>query len=454
MCWWVTNMLKWALVGVLALQVCVEAKACEEGAFALHETGDFAEAVVCAERALTLDPDNPVWWGLLAEAQARLGRNREAASAFANAARFETDAAKRSYFLRAQALQLVYAGRHDEARIIVRAAKDDPSLETSNSLDWAMVAISAHDDQSAQDILDNKALYGQFTRQTALDAGYSAKRRGMDKRAVDFFQRGLAIDVQEEVPLGPVEREGIRRENRELRRDWSLIAQGSFSSADQPIGPANTPQGEEEAVQFGAEISRRIGGWRNGRPFSLFARVYHSEFLSDNIGTGNATQGWLGLRYKPFSKVNLNLETSRLIALDSEGLGDWSLRAAISGGQGLEREVGQKSWAYAHYYGDVSYLTDADVIFGLAEGRAGYSFLVDERTTVLTPYVVARLGVDSGRMEEEALGAGAGISLRHWFDETETVAHRSFIDFDVQGRRRLVGDRRASGVLATVTIGR
>nr|WP_282098367.1 hypothetical protein [Qipengyuania polymorpha] len=276
----------------------------------------------------------------------------------------------------------------------------------------------------------------------------------MDQRAVGFFKLGLALDAEEETPLGPVQREGIRRENRELTRDWSFIAQASFSSAGRPIGPANTSLGDERASQFGAEVSRRIGGWRNGRPFSIFARAYHSEFLSDDAAGGNAMQGWVGVRYKPLSQINLNLEASRLIGLDDDGLDDWSLRAAISGGQGLEPEAGKRSWAYAHYYGDVSYLTDADVTFGLVDGRAGYSFLLDESATVLTPYAVARLGVDTGRLEEEALGAGVGISLRHWFDETDTIAYRGFIDFDVQARQRIAGDRRASGILATLTIGR
>lgn len=418
------------------------------------DASNYKEAVAGAEAGLASDPQNAVWWALLAEAQARLGENLQAAEAFGSAARFEPDASKRSYFLRAQALQLVYADRLYEARDIVRAAMDDPSLETRSSLDWAMVAISARDDRSAQDILDNEALYGEFTRQTALDAGYSAKRRGMDKRAVDFFERGLALDAEEDVPLDPLQREGIRRENRELTRDWSFIAQGSFSSAGRPIGPANTPLVDERALQFGAEVSRRIGGWRNGRPFSVFARVYQSEIQSDDVVGGNATQGWLGVRYKPLSQVNLNLEASRLVGLDDDGLNDWSIRAAISGGQGLEHEVGRRSWAYAHYYGDVSYLTEADVTFGLAEGRAGYSFLLDESATVLTPYAVARLGIDTGRVEEEEIGAGAGISLRHWFDETDTIAYRGFIDFDVQARQRIAGDRRASGVLATLTIGR
>ena len=422
--------------------------------FRAYDEGRYFDASQGAEAALAGDPDNPVWWALLAEARAAMGQNQSAAGAFARAAEEEGDAARRSYFRRAQALQLAYAGMHDDARQVVRAAMADPALETRQSLDWAMVAIAARDDASAQEILDNEALYAGFTRQTALDAGYSAKRRGLDRRAVRFFETGLALDKAEATPLDPATREDVRRENRELTRDWSFLAQGSFSTAGGPIGPANTPLGDERAVQLGAEVSRRIGGWRNGRPFSVFARVYHSEFLSDDAATGDASQGWFGLRYKPFSAINLNLEASRLVGLDADGIDDWSLRAAISGGEGLEPRVGRSDWAYAHYYADVSYLTDADVVFGLAEGRAGYSFLLDRRATVLTPYAVARFGLDTGRLEEEAFGAGAGIALRHWFDETDTVAYRGFIDFDLQARQRIAGDRRATGVLATLTLGR
>ena len=49
--------------------------------------------------------------------------------------------------------------------------------------------------------------------------------------------------------------------------------------------------------------------------------------------------------------------------------------------------------------------------------------------------------------------ASADFSLspsRHWFDESETAAWRGFIAFDVKARQRIVGDRRATGVLATI----
>ena len=439
----------------LALATSAQAQAADRQApFQALEEGRFAEALRGAQGALATDPDNPVWWSLAAEAQAGLGAHLEAAHAFARAAALEPDDARRSYLKRAQAFQLVSASRHDEARAVVRESMADKALATRASLDWAMVAIAARDDVSAQDILSNEFLYRDFTRQTALDAGYSAKRRGLDARAVTFFETGLELDGVEAQPLDAVTRENIRREIRELTRDWSFLGQVAYSTAGQSAGFLNTPLSDDRALQIGAEVSRRIGGWRNGRPFNAFARIYHSEFLNDDAVVGNATQGWLGVRYKPVSTLNLNLEASRLIGLDSDGIDDWSLRAAISGGEGLEPEAGQREYLYATYYGDISYLTGNDVTFGLAEGRLGYAGLLDDANTTLTPYAVMRLDYDSGRIDETALGVGVGVSLRHWFAEGDTVAQRGFVDFDVQARERIAGDRRASSVLATITVGR
>ena len=102
----------------------------------------------------------------------------------------------------------------------------------------------------------------------------------------------------------------------------------------------------------------------------------------------------------------------------------------------------------------VAILFENDVAFGIAEGRIGRSFRLDDRATVLTPYATLRADLDTGRLEEGAFGGGAGLAVRHWFDESETSAFRGFIDFDIQARQRIAGDRRATGVLATITLGR
>lgn len=444
----------WGIALLLACSGVAKAQESDPDPFAMFEQGKNAGAIAAAQDSLEGDPENPHLWGVLGETLVRLEQHSEAARAFSRAAGFEAAPARRSYYLRAQALQLAYAGEFGHAQDVIARAMADPAMETRNSLDWASVAIAARDDAAAQQILSNEALYGSFTRQSAPDAGYSAKRRGLDTRAVRFFERGLALDEQEAEPLSQREREAIRRENRELSRSWSFILQSGYTTLDRPIGLSAIPPVDERAWQTGAEVSRRIGGWRNGRPLSVFARAFHTEFLSADAPTGNATQGWVGVRYKPFSALNFNVETSRLIGLDEQGLDDWSLRAAVSDGQGLEPEPGEDDWTYAHAYGDISYLFDNDVAFAIAEGRFGHAFRLGERSTTITPYAVVRADLDSARSEEEALGAGAGLSLRHWFDENETTAHRGFIDFDIQARERIAGDRRASGVLMTVTLGR
>lgn len=101
-----------------------------------------------------------------------------------------------------------------------------------------------------------------------------------------------------------------------------------------------------------------------------------------------------------------------------------------------------------------TYLFDNAVIFGIAEGRLGRAFSVGDRSNVMTPYLVLRADLNTGREDQGALSGGAGVSLRHWFDETETAVWRGFIEFDVQARQRIAGDRSTTGVLATITIGR
>lgn len=418
--------------------------------FRAFDQGRYAEAGQAAEAELAEDPENPVWWALAAEARSKLGQNRAAAAAFARAAEFEREATKRSYYLRAQVLHLIRSGQVNDARELIVQVQADASLDASNSLDWAMVAIAAGDDETAQGILGNPDHLQSFTRQTALDAAYSAKRLGMDDRASRFFARALALDEQEDARLDPELRENIRREIRELQRKWAVLAQTSYSSAGRPDGVV--PLGDQEALQSGLEVSRRFGGWRNGRPISLFLRAFHTEFIGE-ASVGNATQGWIGARFKPFAKLNLNVEASRLVGLDSRGLDDWSLRGAFSSTRGLEAEPGMTDWDYVHFYSDITYLLDNDLAFGISEGRYGRSFAAGDAVTI-TPYALARASLDTGRVEEGSLGAGAGLTARFRFDQGDTVAHRGWIDFDVQLRQRIAGDDSASGMLASITIGR
>ena len=424
-----------------------------QAAFDAYAAGNHAQALSDAQAAVQHAPNKASLWALIGEAQAVLDRSGLAADAFGRAAATEPDPAKRSYLLRAQVLQLVAADRRAEARAIVQSALMDEELDAARSLDWAMVAITAGEDRLAQTILSNDTVTAGLTRQSALDAAYSAKREGMDPRAVQFFRAGLALDAQDAAPLSSIEREPITREIRELTRTWSVLGQVTYSTAGQTTAFLAIPERGDTAVQMGAEVARRVGGWRNGRPLSLFGRIYHSRLSGEDALARDASQGWLGARYKPLADLNLQVEASRLVGLDAEGIDDWSLRTAISGGTGLEPEIGRRSAMFASYYGDVSYLIDHDVTFGLADAKAGYAFGLGAGATI-TPYAVTRLEYDTGRPRAAALGSGFGVSLRHWFAGHDTLAPRGFLDLDIQARQQIAGDERASAVLATVTFAR
>ena len=439
-----------AAIGI-GLSTPASAQDVDRDPFAAYEEGAHAEALAGAEAALADDPDNPVWWALAGEAQAALGMASEAADSFGRAALSDTDAGRRSYYLRAQTYQLVLAGRADEARAVVAHAVAEPGLQTRTSLDWALVAMAAGDDNSAQAILADSSLHAGLTRQSALDAAYSAKRLGMDERAAEFFRLGLTLDEREEARLSPAGREQVRREIRELERVWSVTGQASYSSAGRQDGLV--PGVDDEALQFGAELSRRLGGWRDGKPFSVFARIFQSQFAEAAGERSDATQGWVGARYKPLAAVDFNVEASRLVGLDANGIDDWSLRTAISIGEGLEPETGRGNWTYWRAYADTSYLVENDTAYGLAEARYGRSFAIGG-ATILTPYAVARAGLDTGRAEDGSLGAGAGLSLRRWYAATDTVAARGFIELDIQAREGIAGNSDAGGVLASITVGR
>ena len=72
-----------------------------------------------------------------------------------------------------------------------------------------------------------------------------------------------------------------------------------------------------------------------------------------------------------------------------------------------------------------------------------------EGKTVLFPHAVAAAEYNSLLVDKLSVGAGPGVSLRHWFREDKYDAPRSYVDFSLQYRFRLSGDDRAKGLFLT-----
>ena len=78
--------------------------------------------------------------------------------------------------------------------------------------------------------------------------------------------------------------------------------------------------------------------------------------------------------------------------------------------------------------------------------------MAGEGKTVLYPHGVAAAEYNSLLVDKLSVGAGPGVSLRHWFREDRYAAPRSYVDFSLQYRFRLSGDDRAKGLYLTSLI--
>jgi tetratricopeptide (TPR) repeat protein len=377
-----------------------------------------------------------------AEAATRAGLTIEASSAWDAAARTAPDAESRAFALRSQILALLQIGDLDGARTVFDREWAGGGLRGPAPLDTANIAVAVGRDVEAQEAFRLAHNNAPLTGANALNAGYSARRIGDDSAAVYWFQLGL-----ESWPVDPAFDEQrqfeIRREIETLQRRWGASASVSYGTASTV---SSGVLGADTVLQAGGEAYYRIGGYNDGRPLDVFARVYGT--LDSDLGGatgGDTAQGWIGLRYKPFSNANLILEASRMIALGDLARDDWMLRAAWSAEAGGDLRFDRSSWPAWRLYADVAHLVDAEQTLGVAEARAGQAFRTSDRD-ILTPFVFVRAYYDSLLADETAVGAGPGVAWRHWFRESDYGAPASYIDLSVGYQFSLSGDDRGEGV--------
>ena len=71
---------------------------------------------------------------------------------------------------------------------------------------------------------------------------------------------------------------------------------------------------------------------------------------------------------------------------------------------------------------------------------------------IVTPFVAVRGSYDSLLADETAVGAGPGVSWRHWFREGQYAAPASYIDLSVGYQFGLSGGDRAEGVFLGINL--
>ncbi len=382
----------------------------------------------------------------LAQAAMALGSEHqlEAAEAYGKAAALAQDAGSSAYLTRSRISALADAGQMAEAERDLRDAWAQGILPGDSPLDAAYLAARVGADDLAQEAFR----VGDASGTAALDAGYSARRLGRDEDAIAWFERGLAGFPGDE-DLAPQRRFEIRREIETLQRRWGVDASVILGTA-----PTTTTGsgGGDEIIQAGADAYWRLGGYNDGRPLDLFVRAFQTIDAPAGFDTGSdTTQGWIGLRYKPFRDTNLVLEASRMFAIGDLARDDTMLRAAWSAEKGGDLRYDRASWPSWRLYADLAHIIEDDQTLGAIDAQGGWTWRSTDYD-LLTAGFGVRGYYDSGLIDTTAIGVGPRVSWRHWFRDSEFAAPASYIDLSLGYDFEIDGGDRAEGLRAALTL--
>ncbi|RQS62501.1 bacteriophage N4 adsorption protein A [Burkholderia sp. Bp8963] len=282
------------------------------------------------------------------------------------------------------------------------------------------------------------------------DAGYAAKRAGLNDESVDLFKHSLDADESEHV-FDEQRKFGYRREIERLQRSWGFVLSAPYQTA------AFGPQGTISVLQPGIEVYWQPPkiGYQNGRILQFFVRGYGTAYDGAGNVTGMPTvQGSAGVRYKPLPEQNVVLTAERLVRIGSLSTNDWLMRLGYSSEAGTDLRVTEPSWRSWQAYVEGAYFISAGRYIIYSELRYGNTWrlpMLSDRLTVY-PHAAIAGDHDNRQTDETAIGVGPGVQFRYWFREDRYSAPASYADVTVQYRFALTSAVRARGVVVRATL--
>ena len=453
------------------------------GAYRALEARDYAQAADKAAQAVAISPGNRDYQLLLVDAQLGAGRLVDAEQAATAALALEggdgatlaqrgsirkrlgNDAGANEDFSAALATgQLAPAaeigaladlGRKSEARSRFAQLQGAGELRNASDLDLAYLAARIGDDAAARESFARADVAGKLPETSLQDSAYTALRAGGDSEAVEYFKRTIDAADSLKLRLEPQMLFNTRRAVADITREGgviaSLIYRGGGSGVVSGFGATPGIVGNKTA-QLGVEAYWRPFGYRNGRYVEVFARGFETLYSQAGGATGgDSLQTALGIRWKPFSSHNAVLSLSRVFTKGAED--DWLAQAAYSLDLGTDLRVDVSDWWTTRVAAEVGHYMHNPQTYGLASAQVGKSFrMAGDGKTVVFPHAVAAAEYNSRLVDKLSVGAGPGVSLRHWFREDKYAAPRSYVDFSLQYRFHLSGDERAKGLFLTSLI--
>ncbi|KFG97674.1 signal peptide protein [Burkholderia paludis] len=346
--------------------------------------------------------------------------------------------------------------RNMAASIAAQARQDDQPADApaddgaQRKLQEAYDLLRDHKDREALDAFQEGFAGGAGNAMNYADAGYAAKRIGLNDTSIDLFEHSLDADDNEHT-FDAQHKFGYRREVEQLQRTWGFVLSAPYQSA------AFGPQGTISVLQPGIEAYWQPPkiGYQNGRIFQFFVRGYGTAY----DGTGNVTgmptvQGSVGARYKPIPDQNVVLTAERLFHIGSLSTTDWLMRLGYSSEAGTDLMVTEPSWRSWQAYVEGAYFIREGRYIIYSELRYGHTWRLSTLSDRLTVYPHAAIAGDHDNREpnETAIGAGPGVQLRYWFREGRYSAPASYLDVTVQYRFPLTSAARARGLVVRATL--
>ncbi|WP_269503588.1 NfrA family protein [Burkholderia sp. IMCC1007] len=344
--------------------------------------------------------------------------------------------------------------RNMAASIVAQARQADqpaPADDTAmRKLQEAYDLLREHKDQEALDAFHEGFAGGAGNAMNYADAGYAAKRIGLNEQSVQLFEHSLDAD-EDEHAFDSQRKFGYRREVEQLERRWGFVLSAPYQSA------AFGPQGTISVLQPGVEAYWQPPkiGYQNGRILQFFVRGYGTAYDGNGNVTGMPTvQGSVGARYKPLADQNVVLTAERLFHIGSLSMTDWLMRLGYSSEGGTDLRVTEPSWRSWQAYVEGAYFIKAGRYIIYSELRYGHTWrlpMISDRLTVY-PHVAVAGDHDNRESDQTAIGAGPGIQVRYWFREGRYTAPASYLDVTVQYRFGVTSAARARGLVVRATL--
>lgn len=331
-------------------------------------------------------------------------------------------------------------GRRESVIPIVREIAQGTS---GCDLDLAYTLLRAGADNEALGVFETRCK-SAMTPAAHLDAAYAARRLNRNEQSAAHFKAALDADrALAQSAFDDTTELGIKRSVDGLEREFGLSA-GAFYRGDRSAaGGGSVGQGLVEAYWQPENI-----GNVDGKIFQVYGRVGLNALTPASAVQTDSLQGAVGVRYKPFSDLNLLVAGERLVPIGDAATKDWLLRAGYSIGLNTDIQPLETWYWTGQVYGEAAYFVDQDRFIGTVEGRYGIDARLGGSPNLLgSLYSSAAFNFDAAETTKSVGAIGLGTGIRYWFRETEYRAPSSFIQFDVMYRWKVGRSDRAAGLV-------